>query len=218
MRACASWSFLADASSASSSAASWRRSAAICWLSTSTCASARAVSRFSESSWPASSVTLPCASAGAAADALVEAPEAVAFAFGARQAGAHLRDLLLEAHLAGLFQRQQLGELRDLRVEAGERGVLSGHLLRQVELHDREHGQQEDDAEDQRRQRVDEARPVVHAGVAAGTCDSHGGTYLWTFSRTSISSRRRISRCCSDWESTQSRIICCSVRMWWTSP
>ena len=45
-----------------------------------------------------------------------------------------------------------------------------------------------------------------------------GGYLLLTFSRTRISRSRRISRCCSAWESTQSRIICCSVRMWWTRP
>ena len=33
-----------------------------------------------------------------------------------------------------------------------------------------------------------------------------------------ISSSGWISRCCSAWASTQSRIICCSVRMWWTRP
>ena len=44
----------------------------------------------------------------------------------------------------------------------------------QIELHDHEHGQQEDDAEDQRRQRVDEARPVIHAAVAAASsCQRH---------------------------------------------
>ena len=35
---------------------------------------------------------------------------------------------------------------------------------------------------------------------------------------TISSSSRRTSRCCSACESTQSRIICCSVRMWWTRP
>ncbi len=109
----------------------------------------------------------------AAAEAFVEPLEAVAFAFGPGEARAHLGELLLEAELAGLLQRQQLGELRNLRGETRERGVLAGDLLRQIELHDHEHGEQEDDAEDQRRQRVDEAGPIVHAGVAAGACKSH---------------------------------------------
>ena len=49
-----------------------------------------------------------------------------------------------------------------------QRGVLAGDLLRQHELHDHEHGEQEDDAKDQRRQGVDEAGPVIDAAVAAG--------------------------------------------------
>ena len=173
----------------------------------------------------------------AAAGAFKEALEAVALAFGPSEARAHLGELLLQAELAGLLQREQLGELRNLRSEARERGVFAADLLRQVELHDHEHGEQEDDAEDQGRQRVDESGPVVDAAVAAGACKSHvvllevyfgsawspyvdscSGSYLFTSSRTRISSRRRMSRCCWACESTQSRIICCSVRMWWTSP
>ncbi len=54
---------------------------------------------------------------GAAAEAVVEALVAVALAFGGGEAGAQLRDLLFERQLAGLLQRQQLGELRDPRVQ-----------------------------------------------------------------------------------------------------
>jgi len=73
----------------------------------------------------------------------------------------------LQIGLAGFLQRQQFGELGDLRVEAGEGGVLAGDFLLQIELHHHEHGQNENDAQDQRRQRVDEAGPVIHAAVAA---------------------------------------------------
>ena len=55
-----------DASSASSSAASWRRKAEICWLSNSTCDKARAVSCFSLSSSVESSPARPCALAAPA--------------------------------------------------------------------------------------------------------------------------------------------------------
>ena len=53
-------------------------------------------------------------------------------------------------------------------------GVFPGHFLLEIELHDHEHGQQENDAEDQRRQRVDETRPVIHAAfTAADSCQRH---------------------------------------------
>ena len=104
----------------------------------------------------------------AAAQALVKPLVAVALGFGGGEAGAQLRDLLLQRHLAGLFEPQQIGELRDARRQARQRGVLAGDLLRQHELHDHEHREQEDDAEDQRRQRVDEAGPVIDAAIAAG--------------------------------------------------
>ena len=69
---------------------------------------------------------------------------------------------------------QQFGELGYLRVEAIEGGVFAGHFLLEIELHDHEHGQQENDTEDQRRQRVDETRPVIHAAfTAADSCQRH---------------------------------------------
>ena len=213
MRVCDSLSFFSEASSAASMAASWRRSAAICWLRISTCASALAEIFFSPSSALESSETLPCAGGSARAGAFGDAFVFVAVALGAGERGAQLRELVLEIGLVGFFHRQQIGELGDLRVEAGERGVLAGDFLLQIELHHHEHGQHEDDAEDQRRQRVDEARPVVHAAFAAARSCKRHRAYRSTFSRTMISSSRLISRCCSAWLSTQSRIICCSVRM-----
>ena len=64
--------------------------------------------------------------------------------------------------------------MRNLRIEARQRGVLAGDFLRQEELHDDEDGQQEDDAEDERRQRIDETGPVIDATVAAGAGKRHG--------------------------------------------
>src|SRR3954469_8595183 len=110
---------------------------------------------------------------GAAADAFIETFVAVALAFGAGQARSQRGQLFLEDHLAGLLQRKKLRELRDLDREAAERGVFAGHFLGQVELHDDEYRQQKDDAEHQRRQRVDETRPIIHAAVAARACESH---------------------------------------------
>jgi hypothetical protein len=59
------------------------------------------------------------------------------------------------------------------RVEADQRGILAGHLLRQEELHHDEHAEQEDDAENERRQGVDESRPVVDTALAAIACHCH---------------------------------------------
>ena len=74
------------------------------------------------------------------------------------------------------LHRQQAGQLLDLAVELGERGVLAGHFARQEELRQHEHRQQEDDDQQHRRQRVDEARPVVHALEAAPVRQRHGLT------------------------------------------
>jgi len=42
---------------------------------------------------------------------------------------------------------------------------------------------------------------------------SRPNCHRFTVSRTMISNSFLISRCCSAWPSTQSRIICCSLRM-----
>ena len=110
---------------------------------------------------------------GAAAQSFVQSHVAVALAFARRQAGAQLRDLLFERELAGLLEREQVGELRDADGQPLQRGVLAGHLLRQHELHDHEHAEQEHDAEDQGRQRVDKSGPVIDAFAAAAGM-SHG--------------------------------------------
>src|SRR5262249_62017575 len=70
---------------------------------------------------------------GVAADAVVEALVAVTLALGRRQARPQHRELLLEAEIAGLLQRQKLGQLRDLRIEAVERGGFTGGPVVPVE-------------------------------------------------------------------------------------
>ena len=162
---CASLSFFSEISSACSSAANCRRNAAICWLSTSTCASARGFLLAFELAGEFRHLALRGGGPGAGAFGF--ALEAVALALGADERGTQLRELVLEIDLARFLHRQQIGELRDLRVEAAERGVLAGDFLLQIELHHHEHGQNEDDGQDQRRQRVDEARPVIQAAFAA---------------------------------------------------
>src|SRR5262249_38351906 len=147
--------------------------------------------------------------------------EPVALALGAGEARAHAGDLVLERDLARRLQREVVAQLGDHRVELRQRGVLAGDLLREEELHHHEDGEQEDDPEPQRRQRVDEARPVVQSALAAVTCKRHGSgfrRYIFCVSCTRISRSLRMSRCCSAWASTQSRIICCSERMWWIRP
>src|ERR1041385_8881096 len=53
-------------------------------------------------------------------------------------------------------------------------GVLTPYFLLQVKLHNDENGQQKNDAENERRQGIDEARPVVHAAFAAANpCERH---------------------------------------------
>jgi len=117
-----------EASSASpSTAASWRRSALICWFSTSICASgARHDTCISESQRLCRArAARPFRIGAAPASPLVEAHDAVALAFGGGEPGTHLRHLVLEVQLADLLQRQQLVELGDLGVRAVQRLVLA---------------------------------------------------------------------------------------------
>src|SRR5262249_4042990 len=123
------------------------------------------------------------------------------------------------AGLAGFLKPQQFGELGYLCIQAGERGIFSGNFLLQIELHDHEYGEQKYDTKDQGRQGIDKSRPVVHAAfAAAGSCQRYVSTQRLACSRTRTSSSFLISRCCAACESTQSRIICCSVRIWCTRP
>ena len=122
--------------------------------------------------------------------------------------------------VVALLQRQQLGQFVDLRVEAVEHLVLAGDFAAEQELRQHEDGQQEHDGQQQRRQRVDEARPVVDAAIAAPAAgERHASSPPGFFSASaSCSSVRRIAFCSSDCASTQSRMICCSVRMFLTRP
>ena len=83
------------------------------------------------------------------------------------------RDLALVGALLRALQREKIGQFLDLPVEPGERLVLAGHLARQEELRKHEYRQQKNDDEQHRRQRVDEARPVVHRLVAASARQRH---------------------------------------------
>ncbi len=77
------------------------------------------------------------------------------------------RDLGLVDALLRALQREKIGQFLDLPVEPGERLVLAGHFAGEEELRKHEYRQQKDDDQQHRRQRVDEARPVVHRLVAA---------------------------------------------------
>src|SRR6266480_1806814 len=112
--------------------------------------------------------------AAGAGKTVIEALDAGALALGGSKAGASLRELVVEIELAELFQRQQIVQLRDLGVELFQRLVLAGDFLRQEELHHQEYGQQEHDRQHQRRQCIDESRPVIETGfAAAGTGEGH---------------------------------------------
>ena len=101
--------------------------------------------------------------------------EPVPLVFRRGECCAQLRELVFEIRLAGLLKSKEFGELRYLRSETAKSSVLSSNFLLQIELHDHKYGEQKNDAENQRRQCVDEARPVIHAAVtAARSCQRHG--------------------------------------------
>ena len=146
MRPCDSLSRFSEASSASSSAASCRRSALICCVSTSTCAKARkrkllfGIQRL---------VQLAVAARGIvtrAGEALIKSLDPIALGFGSDTRPArNWADLVAEADLAELFQRQQIGQLSDPGIELLQCLVLARDFLRQEELHHQKHRQQEND-------------------------------------------------------------------------
>src|SRR6202034_4285096 len=80
---------------------------------------------------------------------------------------------VIEVELAEFFKRQQIVQLGDPGVELLQRLVLAGDFLRQEELHHQEYRKQKHDREHQRRQRVDEARPVIESAFAAA-CTGKG--------------------------------------------
>src|SRR5580704_5702711 len=61
----------------------------------------------------------------------VEAFVTVALVLRREQIRVELGELVFGARFAGFLQRQELGELRDLRIETAERRVLAGYFLRQ---------------------------------------------------------------------------------------
>ncbi len=216
-----SLSFCSDASSAVSSAAIWRRSAEICWLSSSTWASARWLICFSEVEVAVERCDL-VGRRGRGGRLLVEqAAQAVALAFCRAQARLQGAEIVGEFALAGALQSEHLGQFGDLGVELLENGVLARDFARQQELHQREDRQQEDEHQQQVGQNVDKARPVLGARDAA-TAAGHGHGYSPGVgarrARAMVSSSDWTSRCCSDWVSTQLRMTCCSLRMCWTRP
>src|SRR5260370_30445929 len=82
-----------------------------------------------------------------AGKALIEPLDAITVGLSGGEPGAELRELVVEIELAEFFQRQQIVELRDLGAELFQRLFLAGYLLRQEELHNQEHRQQEHDRE-----------------------------------------------------------------------
>ena len=98
-------------SSASSSAASWRRRAAICWLRISTWASARAETCFSaSSSLPSALAWLPAEAALALLESTM-ALQPVLLGLGGLQRVAEQREVVLERLAVDLLERQQVGQL-----------------------------------------------------------------------------------------------------------
>ncbi len=67
----------------------------------------------------------------------------------------------LEIAGIGLFELQQVAQLRDLRVEPRHRRVLAADLLPEKELAQHEQREQENDHQQEARQGIDEARPVI---------------------------------------------------------
>src|SRR5690606_34005766 len=117
------------------------------------------------------------------------------------------------------FERQELGKLIHLSVEAVEDLVLARDFLAEEVLRQDEHRKQKHDGQEQRRQRVDEAGPVVDRPVPAA-CASEGHQLSSRCLRESaiFSSVSRKAFWSSAWASTQSRIICCSWRIFFTRP
>ena len=86
-----------------------------------------------------------------------------AFGLGAAQGRLQRAEALLGGAAARALEREQVGQLGDLPVEPVEHRVAAGDLPGEEELADHEDGDQEHDGEEEGRQGVDEARPVVEA-------------------------------------------------------
>src|SRR5690606_37498327 len=114
---------------------------------------------------------------------------------------------------------------------AGKHAVLVVDLTAEQELRQHENGQQEHDCQEQRRQGIDETRPVIDMPLGAAVAGKSHGNYSALSVRSDLRScgrspmarvRRssvwRIAFCSSACFSTQSRVICCSLRMFLTRP
>ena len=134
------------------------------------------------------------------------------------QRGLQIGERVLHVLVVGALQREQLRQFVDLRVEPGEHIVPAADLAAKQELGNHEDRQQKHDRQKQRRQGVDETWPIVYAAVAAPAGKGHQLGSLLFSALAIFSSVARIAFCSSDWASTQSRIICCSLRMFLTSP
>ena len=106
--------------------------------------------------------------------AAIETLILVAIALRAGERRLQAGKLSFKVGLVGLGHRQLLGKPGDLRIEAFQRRVLALHFLLQIKLDHDEDAEQKNDAQNQRRQRVDEAGPVIHAAFAAARpCQRH---------------------------------------------
>ncbi len=145
--------------------------------------------------------------------------------------GLQARQGVLHILLVALFHGQKFGQFGNLAVETRQHLVLAGNLTRQHELREHEDRQQKHDGHQQRRQRIDEARPIIHTPVAAAVARKRHGYSLplscrvrpedfvslsiRAESRSSVRRSDLDSSCCA---SIQSRNICCSLRMFLTRP
>ncbi len=102
----------------------------------------------------------------------------MAFARNRRgQRGLQIGDGVLHVLRIAALQRQELGQFLNLAVEAGKHAVLVVDLTAEQELRQHENGQQEHDCQEQRRQGIDEARPVIDMPLAMAVSSKSHGPY-----------------------------------------
>ena len=220
--ACASRPDVSEASSACWIAASCLRRAEICWLRMSTWASALAeICRCASSALAAALALSRAASAPAPPAAAASSSFWRSFCEASSVADSEAI-LVWSSPFCDRSSASRLVSSSICWLSRRQRRVLARHLARQEELRQHEHRQQEDDDQQHRRQRVDEAGPIVHALEAPPLRQRHG--LLRAASRQCVSrslvrrrSSLRMSSCWAVWALTQSRICCCSCRMWLTS-
>src|SRR5690606_34889032 len=99
--------------------------------------------------------------------------ESAFLAFGDRKGGLQIGKLVLHILRIRALQRQKLGKLVDLGVEAVQHLVLPADFAREQKLRKHEDRQQEHDGQEQGRKRIDKARPVVNATFGTATRKRH---------------------------------------------